>query len=129
MGAAEIEAFLTHLAVDRNVAASTQNQALSALIFLYRQVLKQDLTGSIDSVRAKRPKRLPTVLTKEETLRVFGFLSGTHQLMAKLLYDSGLRLIKCVRLRVKDVDFAQRQPASSHRTTLLTHPLVRAVGE
>lgn len=78
MGAAEIEAFLTYLAVDRNVAASTQNQALSALIFFYRQVLKQDLAGSIDSVRAKRPKRLPTVLTKEETLRVFGFLSGTH---------------------------------------------------
>jgi site-specific recombinase XerD len=117
-------------AVDRNVAASTQNQALSALLFLYRQVLKQDLVGSIDSARAKRPKRLPTVLTRrEETLRVFGFLSGTHQLMAKLLYGSGLRLIKCVRLRVKDVDFAQRQPASSHRTTLLAHPLVRAVGE
>ncbi len=109
MGAAEIEAFLTHLAVDRNVAASTQNQALSALLFLYRQVLKQDLVGSIDSVRAKRPKRLPTVMTKEETLRVIGFLSGTHQLMAKLLYGSGLRLMECVRLRVKDVDFAQRQ--------------------
>ena len=109
MGAAEIEAFLTYLAVDRNVAASTQNQALSALLFLYRQVLKQDLVGSIDSVRAKRPKRLPTVLTKEETLRVIGFLSGTHQLMAKLLYGSGLRLMECVRLRVKDVDFAQRQ--------------------
>jgi site-specific recombinase XerD len=129
MGAAGIEAFLTYLAVDRNVAASTQNQALSAPLFLYRQVLKQDLVGSIDSVRAKRPKRLPTVLTKEETLRVFGFLSGTHQLMAKLLYGSGPRLIKCVRLRVKDVDFAQRQPASSRRTTLLAHPLVRAVGE
>ena len=109
MDAAEIEAFLTYLAVDRNVAASTQNQALSALLFLYRQVLKQDLVGSIDSVRAKRPKRLPTVLTKEETLRVIGFLSGTHQLMAKLLYGSGLRLMECVRLRVKDVDFAQRQ--------------------
>lgn len=91
MGSAEIEAFLTHLAVEQNVAASTQNQALSALLFLYRHVLKKDLDGPIDSVRAKKPKRLPTVLTKEEVFKVMGFLSGTQQLMAKLLYGSGLR--------------------------------------
>ena len=109
MGSREIETFLTHLAVERNVAASTQNQALSALLFLYRHVLKKDLDGPIDSVHAKKPKRLPTVLTKQETFKVIGFLSGTQQLMAKLLYGSGLRLLECIRLRVKDVDFAQHQ--------------------
>jgi integron integrase len=107
MGAPEVEAFLTHLAVKENVAASTQNQAFSALLFLYREVLHQDL-GAIDALRAKRPRRLPTVLTKEETLRLIGCLSGTHQLMAKLLYGSGLRLMDCLRLRVKDLDFERR---------------------
>ena len=90
MGAAEIEAFLTYLAVDQNVAASTQNQALSALIFLYRQVLKQDMAGSIDSVRAKRPKRLPTVLTKEETLRVIGFLLREHLQHIRHIHEDDL---------------------------------------
>ncbi len=108
MGSSEIEAFLTHLAVDRNVAASTQNQALSALLFLYREVLKKDV-GPVDAVRAKKPKRLPTVLTEEEALKVIGFLSGTNRLMAKLLYGSGLRVTECVRLRVKDVDFTRQQ--------------------
>ena len=107
MGSAEIEAFLTHLAVKENVAASTQNQALSALLFLYREVLRQDLDGPIDSIRAKKPKRLPTVLTKDEVRRVIGELSGAHRLMAQLLYGSGLRLMECVRLRVKDIDFTQ----------------------
>lgn len=106
MGAPEVEAFLTHLAVKENVAASTQNQALSALLFLYREVLKKDL-GPIGALRAKKPKRLPTVLTKEEVRRVLDHLSGTHRLMAQLLYGSGLRLMECVRLRVKDLDFAQ----------------------
>lgn len=108
MGSAEIEAFLTYLAVDQRVAASTQNQALCALLFLYREVLHQDL-GDIQAVRAKRTHRLPTVLTREETLRVIGFLAGTYQLMAKLLYGCGLRLQECLQLRVKDVDFEQRQ--------------------
>jgi integrase len=107
MGAAEVEAFLTHLAVKENVAASTQNQALSALLFLYREVLHKDL-GPIDALRARKPKRLPTVLTREEVRRVLDYLSGIHQLMAKLLYGSGLRLMECLRLRVKDIDFAQR---------------------
>ena len=99
MGAAEVEAFLTHLAVKENVAASTQNQALSALLFLYREVLHQELRP-VDALRAKRPRRLPTVLTKDEVRRVIGELSGTHRLMAKLLYGSGLWLMECVRLRV-----------------------------
>ncbi len=109
MGRAEIESFLTYLAVERKVSASTQKQAFSALLLLYRDVLNQNLYFSIDSVRTKRPKRLPTVLTKEEVGKVIGCLSGIPQLMAKLLYGSGLRLMECVRLRIKDMDFAQRQ--------------------
>jgi len=101
MGRTEIEAFLTHLAVEQNVAASTQNQAFSALLFLYRQVLHKDLDGPIDALRASKPRRLPAVLTKEEARRVIESMSGVHQLMAKLLYGSGLRLIECVRLRVE----------------------------
>lgn len=109
MNATEIEAFLTYLAVDRDVAASTQNQALSALIFLYREVLNIDLKGTIDAVRAKRPERLPTVLTRDEVHSMLAYLSGRNKLMAKLLYGSGLRLMECIRLRVKDVDIACRQ--------------------
>ncbi|HEX9867481.1 MAG TPA: integron integrase [Candidatus Tectomicrobia bacterium] len=109
MGGAEIEAFLTHLAVHQKVAASTQNQALSALLFLYRDVLRQSLDRPIDAIRARKPKRLPTVLTKEEALRVIGHVSGPYELMAKLLYGTGLRLMECLRLRVKDIDFAQHQ--------------------
>ena len=108
MGAPEIEAFLVHLAVDLNVAASTQNQALSALLFLYREVLEID-PGPVDAVRARKPKRLPNVLTREETLMVLDALSGTNQLIARLLYGSGLRLIECLRLRIQDVDFDYRQ--------------------
>ena len=106
MGSAEVETFVTHLAVHRNVAASTQNQALSALLFLYREVLRQEI-GAVDAVRARKPKRLPTVLTRSETLRVISAMSGVHQLIAKLLYGSGLRILECLRLRVKDVDFEQ----------------------
>src|SRR5262245_1690590 len=106
MGRAEIEAFLTHLAVERYVTASTQNQALSALLFLYKAVLHQEIE-SMDAVRARKPKRLPTVLTKTEALRVIHAMAGVPQLLAKLLYGSGLRALECVRLRVKDVDFAQ----------------------
>ena len=105
LGTEAIEAFLTHLAVDEQVAASTQNQALSALLFLYRDVLRLDLDLRINALRAKRPQRLPTVLTHAEVLQVLACLSGTHQLMAKLLYGSGLRLMECIRLRVKDLHF------------------------
>ena len=134
MGSVEVEAFLTHLAVKENVAASTQNQALSALLFLYREVLKKDL-GPIDALRAKKPKRLPTVLTREEVRRVLGHLSGMHQLMAKLLYGSGLRLMECVRLRVKDLDFAQRAiiirdaKDDQDRVTMLPESLIAPLQE
>jgi integron integrase len=104
MGVTEITQFLTHLARAANVAAATQNQALSALLFLYKQVLKQEV-GWIDSVeRANRPKRIPVVLTRDEVRKIFAHLHGTPRLMAGLLYGSGLRLMECVRLRVKDVD-------------------------
>ena len=104
MGAPEIRAFLTHLATERNVAASTQNQALSAILFLYREVLHQEIEPILLSA-AKRPERLPTVLTREEVISVINQLNGTQKLMAQLLYGSGLRLMECVRLRIKDVDF------------------------
>jgi len=135
MGAAEIEAFLTHLAVKKNVAASTQNQALSALLFLYREVLHKDLDGPIDALRAKKPRRLPTVLTKDEARRVLEHLSSTHQLMAKLLYGSGLRLMECLRLRIKDLDFAQREivvrdgKGEKDRVTMLPESLIALLQE
>jgi integron integrase len=109
MGSAEIEAFLTHLAVEEKVAASTQNQALNAILFLYKEVLKQDLDLKVDAVRAKRSKYLPTVLTKEEVVKIIQQLSGVHQLLIKLLYGTGLRLTEGLSLRVKDIDFTQRQ--------------------
>ena len=108
MGAAEITAFLTHLAVEQHVAASTQNQALAALLFLYREVLHQDL-GPIEPVHAKKPQRLPVVLTREEVHQIFAQMNGLPLLMAQLLYGTGIRLMECVRLRVKDVDFARRE--------------------
>ena len=105
MGAEDISAFLTHLARVGNVSAATQNQALSALLFLYQQVLKQEV-GWIEEVeRAKRPKRMPIVLTRDEVHKIFAHLHGMPRLMAGLLYGSGLRLMECVRLRIKDVDF------------------------
>jgi integron integrase len=106
MGVPEVEAFITHLATERKVAASTQNQALSAILFLYREVLRQPLE-TVTAVRPQKPERLPTVLTRSEALRVINALSGVHQLMAKILYGSGLRLVECIRLRVKDIDFEQ----------------------
>lgn len=108
MGAAEIEAFLTHLAVEGQVAASTQNQALCALLFLYREVLSQPIEH-VEVTWAKKPKRLPTVLSQEETRQLLAHLSGRYCLMAQLLYGSGLRLTECLRLRVKDIDFQQQQ--------------------
>jgi integron integrase len=105
MGAEEVSEFLTHLARDGNVSGSTQNQALSALLFLYKQVLKQEIGWLEDVERAKRPMRQPVVLTRDEIHQLFAHLHGTPRLMAGLLYGSGLRLMECVRLRVKDVDF------------------------
>ena len=101
MAEAEVIAFLTHLAREGNVAASTQNQALSALLFLYKEVLKEEI-GWLEGVeRATKPKRLPVVLNRDEVHKIFAHLHGTPRLMAGLLYGSGLGLMECVRLRVK----------------------------
>lgn len=108
MSTPEVEAFLTHLAVKENVAASTQNQALQAILFLYREVLRQPVEEPIHALRAKKPRRLPTVLTRQEVQQLFAHLSGTHLLLACLLYGSGLRLMECLRLRVKDLDWEYR---------------------
>lgn len=109
MAAPEIEAFLTHLAVVGNVSSSTQNQALSALLFLYREVLQMELPWLDNVTRAKRPQRLPVVLTSQEVRAVLGQMSGLYGLMAALLYGTGMRLMECVRLRVKDVDFERSE--------------------
>jgi len=109
MNTPEVEAFLTHLAVQQNVSPSTQNQALSALLFLYRNVLGTELTGRIDAIRANRDKRLPVVLTKAEVQAVIDRMTGLHQMMAQILYGSGIRLMECLRLRVKDVEFERNQ--------------------
>jgi len=114
MGAPEVTRFLSSLAVQDKVAASTQNQALSALLFLYRHVLHQELPWLDDVVRAKRPKRLPIVLTRDEVRAVVAELHGTPRLMAILLYGAGLRLLECCRLRVQDLDFST-QPWSCRR--------------
>jgi integron integrase len=105
MGAEEVRDFLSFLAVKQRVSASTQNQALNALVFLYKHVLNQEL-GIVDAVRARRSRYLPTVLTREETQRIFSQLAGESRLICGLLYGSGLRLMECLRLRVKDLDFA-----------------------
>lgn len=105
----EIRAYLSHLAIAKRVAASTQTVALSALLFLYRQVLHIDLPYIEDIERAKRPQRVPVVFTRSEAQAILGYLEGTHHLIASLLYGSGLRVMECLRLRVKDLDFEYRQ--------------------
>jgi integron integrase len=109
MGEAEINAFVTHLAVDEGVGASTQTQALSALLFLYRQVLVRDLPDLDTVIRAKRPGRLPTVLTRAAVRRVIGRMEGTPRLVATLLYGTGMRLLEGLRLRVKDLEFGNNR--------------------
>ena len=109
MGAPEIETFLTHLAVEKTVSASTQNQALFALLFLYREVLKVNLPWLEEFTPAKKSERMPVVLTKEEVKLILDELKGTNWLIGNLLYGSGLRLIEALRLRVKDLDFGYRQ--------------------
>ena len=135
MGAGEVRDYLSHLAVGRNVAASTQNQALSAILFLYRDVLDIKLDWVEGVERAKKPARLPVVFTKEEARAVLSRLEGTKWLMASLLYGAGLRLMECVRLRVKDIDFNRMQitvregKGGKDRVTMLPHisvePLTR----
>ena len=109
MGAAEVERFLSDLAVHGHVAAGTQNQALSALLFLYREVLAVDLPWLDNVVRAKRPQRLPVVLSQDEVHRLLAAMDGRPWLIASLLYGTGMRLMECLRLRVKDIDFARHE--------------------
>ena len=105
MGTQEVQAFLNYLAVDQHVSASTQNQALNAIIFLYKHVIKKEL-GTIDAVRARRPKRIPVVLTPEKTRKILSLLSGANHFMASFLYGSGLRLMEYLRLQIKDIDYS-----------------------
>ncbi|WP_313929240.1 integron integrase [Pseudoxanthomonas sp.] len=109
LGAVQVEAFLTGLAVEGRVAASTQNQALAAILFLYRDVLGVKLAWMDDVVRAKRPQRLPTVLSQQEVRALLAHMEGRMAVLAKLLYGTGMRLMEGVRLRVKDVDFARNE--------------------
>lgn len=135
MGAPEVEAFLTRLAVEGDVAASTQNQALSALLFLYREVLGVELPWLEDVTRAKKPRRLPTVLARAEVQALLSRMEGRPWLLASLLYGTGMRLMECLRLRVKDVDFRCNEilirdgkGGKDRRTVLpqaLVHPLER----
>lgn len=107
VGVQEVEEFLTRLATERSVAAATQNQALAAVLFLYREVLGRELPWMDTIQRAKTPERVPTVLSRDEVRRVLAELEGVHWLIGNLLYGSGLRLLECLRLRVQDLDFAR----------------------
>ncbi len=136
MGPPEIETFLTHLAAEANVAASTQNQAFHAILFLYRQVLGISLEGqSINALRARKKKNLPVVLTKEEVKRVIALIPGKYQMMAKIMYGGGLRLMECIRLRVKDLDFEMNEitvrdgKGGKDRLTLLPESIKPALQE
>lgn len=130
MGAEEVQSFLSNLATRGRVSASTQNQALSALLFLYKKVLQIDLPWLDDIVRAKRPVRVPVVLTRSEVAKVLGAMTGKHWLMASLLYGSGLRMIECLRLRVQDIDTEYLQltvrdgKGGKDRRTMLAEKLV-----
>ena len=133
MGAHEVEAFLTHLAVKGKVSASTQNQAKSALLFLYREVLEQQLPWLDKVTQAKAPTRLPVVLTVAEVQAVLKGLRGTHWLIASLLYGAGLRLMEAVRLRVKDMEFTQHEiivregKGAKDRVTMLPESAIEAL--
>jgi integron integrase len=130
MGGAEVEAFLSRLAVEGNVAAGTQNQALSALLFLYRAVLGIELAWMESVVRAKRPRRVPNVLSREEVQRLLAAMDGRAWLVASLLYGTGMRLMECLRLRIKDVDFARNEitvrdgKGGKDRRTMLPRSLI-----
>lgn len=133
MGASEVEAFLSNLAVERNVAAATQNQALAALLFLYKEVLGIALPWLDDIRRAKKPQRLPVVLNRQEVTALLAQLDGTHGLMARLLYGTGMRLMECCRLRVKDVDLSRREivvrdgKGGKDRVTMLPESLLAPI--
>jgi integron integrase len=130
LGKPDVEQFLTYLAVKRKVSASTQNQALAAILFLYKHVLGRELEWLDDVVRAKRPERLPVVLTRQEVEALLAALDGVPWLMAMLLYGSGLRLMECLRLRVKDIDFTRHEvlvregKGNKDRVTMLSAAVV-----
>ena len=133
MGSDEIQRFLSFLAVQRKVSASSQNQALSAILFLYKKVLGIDLPWMVDIVRAKRSRRMPVVLSRSEVQKVLACMTGTSWLMASLCYGSGLRLVECLRLRIKDIDFDYLQitvrdgKGGKDRVTVLPEQLVRHI--
>lgn len=135
LGESEINAFLTNLAVEGKVAASTQTQALSALLFLYREVLSKDVGDLGDLIRARRPRRLPTVLTRDEVRLVLGNLHGQEHLAASILYGAGLRLLECLRLRIKDIDFSRNEitvhdgRGGKDRLTMLPQSIKAQLGE
>ncbi len=130
LGARELETFLSRLAVDAKVAASTQNQALAAILFLYRDVLRQRLDWMENVIRAKKPRRLPTVLARSEMQALLAQMDGRPRMLASVLYGTGLRLLECLRLRIKDVDFARNEitvrngKGGKDRRTLLPRSLV-----
>ena len=135
MGKKEIEAFLSHLAVQQKVASSTQRQALNAIVFLYKKVLDIPVDEKLEPARAKRHPRPPVVMSQSEVANVLGHMHGLHLLMAKLLYGSGLRLMECVRLRIRDLDFERKliyvraAKGGKDRTTLFPeslHPLMKS---
>ena len=133
LGPQAVTAFLSYLAMERAVAASTQNQARAALLFLYREVLQLPVEDFTDVVVAQKPKRLPTVRTKAEVAAVLAHLDGIYLLIARLLYGSGLRLLECLRLRVKDIDVTQLQltiregKGGVDRVTMLPKVLVKSL--
>ncbi len=133
MAAPEINAFLTHLALKEEVSASTQNQALSALLFLYRHVLGREIGDLGEVIRARKPRRLPAVMTREEVKAVLRCLDGDKWLMASLMYGAGLRLMECLRLRIQDIDFARNEilvrdgKGAKDRVTMLPESLKAAL--
>ena len=135
MGAEEVNAFLSDLAVRQHVAASTQGQALSAILFLYREVLKEELPWIDDLVRADKPRRLPVVFTRREVVALIGAMLRTERLIAELLYGTGMRVIEVVRLRVKDIDFEQHEitvregKGRKDRTTMLPRSIAERLRE
>ncbi len=135
MGASEVTAFLSSLASERNVAAATQNQALSAILFLYREVLQVELPWLTEVRRAKKPVRIPTVLTAAEVRLLLAHIPGVHGLLARLLYGTGMRLMEGVRLRVKDLELERREVVVRHgkggrdRVTMVPQALVTPLGE
>jgi integron integrase len=133
MGAAEVTAFLSYLATERDVAAATHQQALSALLFLYKQVLEMALPWLDDLVRPKKPAHLPTVLNPDEVKKILSLMEGQHGLMARLLYGAGMRLMECQRLRIKDIDLTRKEitirdgKGGKDRVTMLPASLCGAV--